>query len=476
MVRTGSGGGKSGPRVPEIDRVRTASPRTVTRPSKRPAALILSIAVVTMLAVSVVALMVPGDTVGSEFQVNSYTSDDQISPSVALNTSGECVVVWSSYRQDWGGYCVFVQVLDSTGQKVGSPFTVRNSSADDQINPDVAMNGGGYYSVVYQTTRDYQPGDGTYNNGIRQRYFSLWNQTVPVTPIVYGDSPDEYDPEVALSSEVSPLLTPGATVWTEADSDGSGEGIFGMLPWRSNESSLNTYTIGNQHSPSVAMDSDGDSIVVWCSDGQDGDSGGVFGQRFLADGNASGPEFSVNTYVPGSQTQPSVASDSSGNFVVVWSSNNQDGSDWGVYGQRFSWDGMKRGLEFRVNTYTSGTQYQPSVAMSSTGEFVVVWTSVGQDLSGSAVIGQRYYSDGTALGSEFRVNSYEADDQSLPCVSMNCIGDFAVVWQSQGQDGDGWGIYGQLYNRAPIPEFPSLVIPIAFTVAVLLALRKKRSP
>ena len=471
VVRTGFGEGKSGPRVPEIDHVRAASPRKVMRPSKRPTALVLSIAVVTILAVSVFALMVPGDLVGSEFQVNSYTSGNQISPSVALNASGDFVVVWSSYRQDWGAYCVYAQVLDSLGQKVGSAFPVYNWSSDNQIDPDVAMGGGGNYTVVYQTTRDYQPGNGTYNNGIRQKFLSLSSWPLPDMPIPYEDSPDEYDPAVALRSEG---FLQSATVWTEADSDGSGEGIFGRLPWRSSDSSVNTYTVGNQHSPSVAMDSYGNSIVVWCSDGQDGDSGGIFGQRILADGNASGPEFSINSCVSGSQTQPSVASDPSGNFVVVWSSYGQDWSDWGVYGQRFSMDGMKLGSEFRVNSYTSGSQYQPSVAMSSTGEFVVVWTSVGQDASGSAVIGQRYFSDGTALGSEFRINSYEMGDQSLPCVSLNGVGDFAVAWQSQGQDGDGWGIYGQLYNRAPIPEFPSLVIPIAISVAVLVALRKER--
>lgn len=471
VVWAASGEGKLRSWVPEIDHSRATSPRNVRKSRKRSAVLAVSTAVMTILLVSIVAIMVPGDPVGSEFQVNTYTSDYQISPSVALNASGECVVVWSSYRQDWGGYCVYVQLLDSLGQKVGSAFPAHNWSSDNQINPDVAMGGGGNYSVVYQTTRDYQPGNGTYNNGIRQRFLSISGQPMPDIPIYIGDSPDEYDPAVALRSEG---FLQCATVWTEADSDGGGEGIFGSLPWRWNESSVNTYTIGNQHSPSVAMDSDGNSIVVWCSDGQDGDSGGIFGQRFFADGNASGPEFSVNTYVSGSQTQPSVASDSSGNFVVVWSSYDQDGSDWGVYGQRFSMDGMKLGLEFRINTCTLGSQYQPSVAMSSTGEFVVVWTSVDQDASGSAVIGQRYYSDGTALGSEFRINSYETDDQSLPCVSLNGIGDFAVVWQSYGQDGDGWGIYGQLYNRAPIPEFPAAVIPVAMTTVLLLALRKTR--
>ena len=47
-----------------------------------------------------------------------------------------------------------------------------------------------------------------------------------------------------------------------------------------------------------------------------------------------------------------MASDSSGNFVVVWMSDSQDGSSDGVFGQRYASSGTPLGPEFRVNTYT----------------------------------------------------------------------------------------------------------------------------
>ena len=50
---------------------------------------------------------------------------------------------------------------------------------------------------------------------------------------------------------------------------------------------------------------------------------------------------------------PSVASDAAGNFVVVWDSADQDGSDVGVFGQRYASSGAPLGPEFRVNTYTT---------------------------------------------------------------------------------------------------------------------------
>src|SRR5512145_1124827 len=53
---------------------------------------------------------------------------------------------------------------------------------------------------------------------------------------------------------------------------------------------------------------------------------------------------------------PAVAADAGGNFVITWDSYRQDGSDYGVFAQRFDAAGAPRGVEFRVNTYTTGEQ------------------------------------------------------------------------------------------------------------------------
>ena len=107
-------------------------------------------------------------------------------------------------------------------------------------------------------------------------------------------------------------------------------------------------------------------------------------------GNPIGPEFRVNTYTTVDQTSPAVASDSSGNFVVVWQSRYQDGSDQGVFGQRYNSTGAPLGPEFRVNTYTPSDQTVPVVASDSSGNFVVVWISDFQDGWSYGVFGQRY--------------------------------------------------------------------------------------
>jgi hypothetical protein len=84
--------------------------------------------------------------------------------------------------------------------------------------------------------------------------------------------------------------------------------------------------------------------------------------------------------------------DGSGNFVVVWESLGQDDFGFfGTFGQRYSSVGSPSGPEFRVNSYTTSDQGGPSAAMDSSGKFVVVWQGTGsQDGNGSGVFGQRF--------------------------------------------------------------------------------------
>jgi hypothetical protein len=186
------------------------------------------------------------------------------------------------------------------------------------------------------------------------------------------------------------------------------------------EFQANTYTTYDQGRGGVAVASDGSGnfVVVWASSyGQDGDGNGVFGRRFGSSGTALGAEFQVNTYTTADQGRGglALAAAAAGEFVVVWNSYYQDGSSWGIFGQRFDGAGSPQGGEFQVNTYTTGGQsdYRPglAVAADSAGNFVVVWSSYGQDGDGQGVFGQRFDSAGSSQGGEFQVNTYTTGNQ-----------------------------------------------------------------
>src|SRR5687767_635397 len=67
-------------------------------------------------------------------------------------------------------------------------------------------------------------------------------------------------------------------------------------------------------------------------------------------------EFQVNTYTSGPQRYPAVAMDADGDFVVVWQSNQQDGNSDGIFAQRFNAAGLPQASEFKVNFHISGAQ------------------------------------------------------------------------------------------------------------------------
>jgi hypothetical protein len=189
----------------------------------------------------------------------------------------------------------------------------------------------------------------------------------------------------------------------------------------------NVYTTSEQSRQAVASRGDGSFVVVWQSNGQNGPGAGVFGQRYDAVGRAQG-EFPVNTYTTGFHGQPDVASDRDGNFVVVWESSGRDGSDLGVFGQRFDNSGAKVGSDFQVNTYTNGNQYSARVAAAPAGDFVVVWRSPGQT---GSIVGQRFDSSGARAGAEFQVTTDTTESHFSPRVAADGFGNFVVSWTSQ---------------------------------------------
>lgn len=239
-------------------------------------------------------------------------------------------------------------------------------------------------------------------------------------------------------------------VWSGHLNDGSGANIFAQRYSASgvavgSEILVNTYTVSHQESPTVAMDANGNFVVVWASNEQDGSSYGVYGQRYAANGTPIGAEFQVNQTTDSFQGHPSVAMHSSGSFVVTWSSVDQDGSGVGIYGQRYGTNGAAIGSEFLINSFTSGTQDGSRVGVASDGSFVVAWHSDGQDGSSWGIYAQRFDASANPLGSEFRVNTFTAGYQLNPALAVESDGDFTIAWRSAGQDGSGDGIYAQRY-------------------------------
>lgn len=320
---------------------------------------------------------------GPEFQVNSYTTGSQNSAAVAFDASGNFVVVWGSIGSagsDTDGQSVQAQRYDGTGNSIGGQFQVNTYTTAPQGNPDVTFDGLGRFIVVWGSN---------------------------------GSSGTDSD----LSSIQAQRY------------DSTGMPIGG-------EFQVNSYTTGNQHSASVAVDGAGNFFVAWVSDGSSGtdsDLNSIQAQRYDAAGTPLGGEFQVNTYTTNGQSGAEVAMDATGNIVVVWDSTGSAGTDTSagsIQGQRYDTSGAPLGGQFQVNTHTTGEQSGPDVSADAAGNFVVVWESTNSPASDAGILGQRYDSTGAPVGAEFQVNTYTFDLQFDPHAAADAAGNFIVAWTS----------------------------------------------
>jgi hypothetical protein len=147
--------------------------------------------------------------------------------------------------------------------------------------------------------------------------------------------------------------------------------------------------------PSVAGLEDGGFVVAWQSNLQEGAGTGlgIYAQRYRNTGAKFGGEIHINTTTAMDQSTPSVAAFSDGGYMIAWTSNGQDSSGMGVYAQAYNAAGERANVEFRVNTTIANNQYQPSAAAFAAGNFVVTWTSRNQDGSLEGVYSQRFKFD-----------------------------------------------------------------------------------
>jgi VCBS repeat-containing protein len=212
-----------------------------------------------------------------------------------------------------------------------------------------------------------------------------------------------------------------------------------------NEQTTDALNRGGQQT--VSFDDAGNFVVVWTSKSQDGDGYGVYARRYAADGTALTGEILVNTTTNGDQMYASVASDAAGNFVVTWTSDGQDGNKTGVYARRFAGDGTALTGEILVNTTTSGDQQNSVIGMNRvTGDFVIAWQGQGTGDS-QGIFYRRFAANGTALdGSEQRANSTDAGAEENPAVAMDTSGNFVIAYDVNNH------LYFQRFNASGMAQ------------------------
>lgn len=220
-----------------------------------------------------------GDPIGDQFQINTYTTNDQENAVVGADAAGNFVVAWESVgADDADSRSILAQRFDTNGDALGDEFRVSISTLRDNLDPSIAVRGDGEFVIAWTAPGFVPPS----TNLLGRRYAAD------------GDLLETFQASAG--------------------------------------------TVGSERHPQVSFDTDGSFVVAWDSsflDETDGDSRSIQARRFAADGSALGDQFQVNTFTPGDQIRASVAADDE-RFVIVWETEGTDGDGLGIQAQRYA--------------------------------------------------------------------------------------------------------------------------------------------
>jgi len=376
-----------------------------------------------------------------DFRVNTTVSGQQLYPSLAAADNGNFLVAWGSDHSSAAGYDVYARVFGNTLEDGGPEILINQYTPGDQAMPVVAGYGKGQYAVLWNSEGQDGDGWGIYGQllqtdgtleGSEFLVNTNWQKghqqlTAAATLdkrgfIVVWHGTGELCPDTvfaqrfaATGRRVGPVLQPGSP------------------------------QCNRRRFPAVSPLPGGGFCIVWEEESvHEREPFGIFARFFDAQSTPVTEPFVVNTHVRNRQRYPAVAS-SADQVLVTWTSEEQDGSGRGVYGQFLRPSGERVGEEFRVNANTTGHQWLARVTTTPSG-FVVAWIDQGQEGAGSSVMTSMFAGDGTRIGTERMLNFDVAGDHTVRGLIPLGGGGVALVWEGAGVQGDRRDVFARILD------------------------------
>lgn len=377
---------------------------------------------------------------GSEFEISTSTTVDQLNPTVAFNptagASGAWLVVFQRSESDSseiGGWLVA-----ANGDPAATGFYI-NDDSGDQLYPDVAYSGyGAQWLVVWE---DHRAGGS--NHDIYGQRVAADGSVAGHVLAIYSPPEEQSYPAVASSSTNDGFLV----VFT----DFSAYDIAGriVLPDGGVRSLLIIVAlpVGDQQQASIAYNSQDDEYLVVWHDQRAGNYD-IYGQRVDADGSLPDYTFAICTD-DSNQLNPAVAYNLDANqYLVVWDDRRNDDGD--IYGQIVEADGdLLGGNIVAADAGTTGRHLPRLVYNPISGEFLVVY---GYAAENNNIRGRRLGVTGSPVVGEIDIAT-GATEQYYPDVACRTLepggGSYLVVWRDT--DGTQRDIRGQRLDQNGVP-------------------------
>jgi hypothetical protein len=383
---------------------------------------------------------------GSEYGITGPLLGEQVQPKASIKPSGG-YLVWRDNITDGDGYGISARKLDSSLSGALSVFRVNQVGENDQEFPAVAVLNDGGAAFVWQGGKQ----------GFQHIYgrFLAAAGTWVTADLAVSAATNVYQSEVAIATLTNGNVVATWSSFNQASATSMRDVYLQILTPTGakfgGETLVNTAINYNQRSASVAALADGRFVVVWVSEQERFENSvDVKARVFSATGSPAGSEILVNS---GTNvcSNPSVAPSVDGGFAVSWAERDAVNPTlrWEIRARFFNSAGFG-GAVRAVNTHTQGDQFRPVIA-GQNNEYIVTWSSVGQDGSREGVYGQFLAGDGSLAGAEFRINGTTVSQQIHPTVASDGVARFLAVWSSYVGGTGVFDLYAQRYVSTSQP-------------------------
>ena len=410
-----------------------------------------AVLVLASLALATTACQLP--VFFPEVLVNTSDPDHQLSNDVALGDDGEFVVAWTEY--EFNGE-VLGRRYDRLSTPLDGPFPFNADTTIDQVEASVAKDAEGRFVAVWVEEAATVLG---------RRFEADGTPLGGSFPVNTSTTHNNFRPHVAAdpSGNFVVAWTSTSVTGTEAmarrfDSNGAPLG---------DEFQVNLFA-GGPHSVGGAAMSPAGFVVSWVGEGE-GTTNGIFARLFDADGNPVTDDLSVTGALQANLPPPDVAMNANGDFVVVWHDGNEP--TLAVSGRRWSFAGTPASDAFAISNSTLDAR-DPRVSSDSAGNFIVSWIgtidpaevsgepSVAAGAPTSAVTVRLYDIGGFSVSVPFVVNDYTSDFKFRARVSLVDDGSFVISWNNSA----GKGANEILARKTGVRATPAILVDVPISV------------
>ena len=351
---------------------------------------------------------------GKIILINESTQHDQKDVSLASNKNDLVVAAWISEGQDGELTGVFARFFEADGFPLTSEFQVNSvyTHLQEEVKVKVGQN-----DVVAFVWESYWIEKMT-SGGISARLFDKWGHPLTsefqVNQISLGF---QGNPDLALDQLNNLVVVWESYLWGEQGVD-----IF-LRKFDSqgnpliDEIVVNEYQQGDQFSPCLALDKEGNFIVIWNSLSGESGVSGLYVRLFnkwcvpvTSDIKVTSSYYGLN------QEAAVIYNEDVDQYIVVWSDYDPEDGGYDIFFQFITKEGKLSGPRLRINRSDGNWNWHPVIASKPRGEFIIAWEKYQPEKNKSDIFFRVFASSGDSLSDEIQVVTDIDEQQQRPAV------------------------------------------------------------